>query len=143
MKKIVCLITVVFCPIFVCGGCDKFPMQTSPEQVKQDDPQAMYELGASHLLDGNKQEGMNLLRKAAEQGHTAAQRTIGYEYIDNGDKYEAIKWLRNPAEKGDVQAQMGLAACYGLDSSEGVEWLRKAAAQGDQDAIHYLKQIGR
>ena len=81
-------------------------------------------------------EPMESQRKAAEQGHAAAQNDLGICYY-NGQgvkqSYEdAVKWFRKAAEQGHADAMEKLAVCYekGLgmppSAEEAAKWRAKA-----------------
>lgn len=56
----------------------------------------------------NTTEGVMWLRKAAEQGNTAAQYNLGMLYEDGSgvkkDLQEALKWYGKAAEQGEPDA---------------------------------------
>ena len=102
---------------------------------------------------GEYDDGIEWLRKAAEQGNPFAMRRLG-SVFEAKDKAESDDWYRNAAEalytaakQGDARAQFELAGLYrdGLgvpkDSAEADKWFelaaknyRSAAEQGDPDA---------
>jgi TPR repeat protein len=57
-------------------------------------------------------EGIDWLKKAAEQGHAEAQRWLGKVYQDGPcwvkDRHEAIRWFRLAAAQGDAEAKQHL-----------------------------------
>jgi TPR repeat protein len=100
----------------------------------------MYVLGC-RLLNGegvptNTTKAVELLRKAAEMGHTKAQRRLGSYYLVAGDPDEARPWITQAAEAGDPEAQCALALDYALglgirqSDVEALKWYRKAADTG-------------
>ncbi len=93
-------------------------------------------------------EAVKWSRKAAEQGHAAAQNNLGWMY-GNGrgvaqDDVEAVKWYRKAAEQGYADAQVHLGWMYekgrgvAQDDVEAVKWYRKAAEQGEMYAQNNL-----
>ena len=124
----------------------------SDSPAEPDDAEGRYRLALRCAQgEGGKIDlarSFDLMRKAAEQGHTKAQCLLGI-YLETGlagkpDPEEAEKWfkkavadLRKLAEQGDFEAQSCLAVCYengfGIekDADLALEWLRKAADQGD------------
>lgn len=117
-----------------------------------DDAEGRYRLALRYAQgEGGKidlAKSFDLLRKAADQGHTKAQCLLGIYYetglAGESDSEEAKKWfkrsvgdLQKLAEQGDAEAQSCLAVCYengfGIEKDDklALEWLRKAADQGD------------
>ena len=89
-------------------------------------------------------EDFDAVKKAAEQGHAAAQFNLGVMY-DNGDGVpeddaEAVRWYHQAAEQGLALAQSNLGVMYengeGVpeDDAEAVRWYHQAAEQGYADA---------
>jgi Sel1 repeat-containing protein len=84
-------------------------------------------------------EASRWFRKAAAQGHAAAQLYLGaaYERGEGVDRNlaEAAHWYRMAGEQGNQEAQLGAGAAYELGLGdeqdwEAVGWCRKAAEQG-------------
>jgi hypothetical protein len=85
-------------------------------------------------------EVIGLLRKAADQGHAAAQHNLGAAYHQGQgvkqDFGEAVRWYRKAADQGYAEAQHNLGVVYGQgqgvkqDFGEAARWNRKAADQG-------------
>ena len=66
-------------------------------------------------VEQDEEEGVNLFRQAAEQGHGDAQYWLGQAYC------------------------LGKGA--GQDISEGLKWLMKAAEQGNENAVEALNTL--
>ena len=87
-------------------------------------------------------------RKAAEQGHAAAQNNLANCYYNGQgvaqDYVEAASWYRKAAEQGNTDAQNSLGNRYywgeGVqqDYALAVAWYRKAAEQGHAAAQNNL-----
>ena len=115
------------------------------------DPEAQYLLG--WLFRYGKKEGIFMdyeqavywYRKAADQGHAAAQNALGWMYKSGKgvsvDKKQAAYWFRKAAVQGHAVAQYGLGSIYGEkrlvgaaiaieDREQAIYWYRKAADQG-------------
>jgi hypothetical protein len=115
---------------------------------------------------GEFDDGIELLRKSAEQGNPFAMRFLGFVYAGK-DKAESDDWYRKAAEalyqaakQGDPRAQHDLAGLYrdGIgvpkDPAEADKWFvlaaknyRAAAEQGDPEAQcqlggFYMKGVG-
>ena len=84
------------------------------------------------------------LRKAAEEGHAAAQSRLGFCY-DVGEGFEknsalALTWYRKAAEQGEPNAQFRLGDFYsrgqGVEKNPilAAEWFQKSADQGNSMA---------
>ena len=93
-------------------------------------------------------EAARWYRRAAEQGHPAAQNDYGSICL-NGmgvlkDAAEAARWYRKAAEQGLAMAQFhyALRCLHGdgveRDDTEAVLWLGKAAEQGHVEATGQL-----
>ncbi len=88
--------------------------------------------------------GAQLIREAAEQGHSGAQTRLGLLYLEKTgaerDLTQAIRWLQVAAQD-NAMAQYHLGCCYedgtGVDKdpAEAAAWYRKAAAQGYDPAL--------
>ena len=93
-------------------------------------------------------QGIEQLRKAAEQGDAEAQNELGFIYVAGKgvpqDFGEALRWYGLSANQGHVEAQFNLGLMYdygkgvGGDYREAAVWYRKAANQGAADAQLHL-----
>jgi len=115
---------------------------------------------------GEYDDGIEWLRRSAEQGNPFAMRFLGFVY-DGKDKAESDDWYREAAgalykaaKQGDPRAQHDLAGLYregigvAKDSAEADKWFalaaknyRAAAEQGDPEAQYmlggfYMKGVG-
>ena len=102
--------------------------------------------------------GLNMLKKAAEQGHVCAQYRLGqlYDCGSDGvpaDSKQAFKWYMKAADQGLGSAQNCIGDMYNegqgveMNHEVAVEWFRKAAALGDSLARYnlgmaYIKGLG-
>ena len=124
--------------------------------AERGDPDAQYELAWMYFIgtDVPKDDAKSArwCRRAAEQGHAAAQVMLGskYEIGDLGmrqDYAEAVWWYRRAAEQGYAPGQFALAGQYreGLgvpqDYTEAVQWYRRAAEQGHPNAQFSLGEM--
>jgi len=97
-------------------------------------------------------------RKAAEQGHAAAQNRLGWMYEKGegteADHAEAVIWYQRAAEQGHINAMNDLGYMHrqgwGVSQSysEAIRWFRKAAEKYDSYAEYnmgqmYEKRLGR
>lgn len=102
----------------------------------QETADAQYQKGLSFYYKCNYSEAMAWLRKAADQGHAAAQNLLGVCYLDGYavpvDRSEAAKWFLKSAEQGEAAACYNLAGCYQVggdnlitDYAEAAKWYKK------------------
>ena len=119
---------------------------------EQLDANAQYELAYAFDYGTGVAEdheaAMGWYRKAAEQGHPAAQCRLGGKYFYGCgvelDRAVAAEWYRKAAEQGHPEAQerLGSSCFYGIDVAEdreeGIKWYRKAAEQGNEAAKRLL-----
>lgn len=101
--------------------------------------------------DEDKEEAIEWLRKAAEQGDGSAQKHLANcLYGGSGceiNRKEAVEWYKKSAEQGDVDAQYDLARC--LENGEGcaknldeaIKWYEKAAEQGNDIAVKAVARL--
>lgn len=118
--------------------------KSKPSSKARLTPNQMHRKGIEARNKSNNTEAVEWFRKAAEQGHAAAQCDLGTMYwMGHGvkeDHFEAAKWFRKSAEQGFPHAQWHLGKRYeygaGVEKSltEAVEWYRKGAENGDLDA---------
>ena len=124
---------------------DRQDAESAYSEAVVGDADAQYQLGMHFIFgDGvsqNYKEGVEWLRKSAEQGHAEAQYELSVCYrqgesVPQND-LEAVKWIRMAAEQGLDRAQSNLGMYYlrGIGVSKDLEvainWLRKAAEQGN------------
>ena len=101
--------------------------------------------------DKDKEEAVELFRKAAEQGNAFAQWNLGVMYYQGQgveqDFKEAFKWYQKAADQGEANAQYSLGVIYGM--SKGVEqnyvtayaWASIAATNGDETAPRFKSEF--
>ena len=121
----------------------------------QGDADVQYEASYSTGDGAPKDAGQAAIwyRKAAEQGHAAAQFLLGFLYDDGEgvpkDAGQAAIWYRKAAEQGHATAQNNLGVLYqdgaGVpkDAGEAAIWYRKAAEQGHATAQYHLGVLYR
>ncbi|HMM54170.1 MAG TPA: tetratricopeptide repeat protein [Candidatus Desulfobacillus sp.] len=108
--------------------------------AEQGDANAQVWLGRSLVLRQKPEQGMDWLRRAAEQGHLEAQTLLGLASLRGHDQpldaRQALKWLLPAAERGYAKAQGALAIAYLQvaeirDEAASRRWLAEAAQGGD------------
>ena len=106
-------------------------------------------LAEASLREGDVPTALSLLRKAADQGHPAAQARLadllhGAEF----DK-EAVELYRKAAEQGDPAGQFGLGRMYAngtgvaRDPMLALDWYRRAEKQNHAPALDALARAHR
>ena len=117
---------------------------------------AEWMIGKIYLERGEKEDGINWLKKAAE--HEAAQQENGCAQYYLGKMYllgedterdieEAVKWFEKASENGNQYAQYQLGKIYltGINGNQNMkkalEWLKKSAEQNNQYAQYMLGKI--
>ena len=87
-----------------------------------------------------KNQNIEKLRQAADQGPARVQYILGRRYDLGKDDREAVKWYLKAADQGYAKAQFNLGVKYAQgkgvpeDDSEAVKWYRLAAEQGHASA---------
>ncbi|MDP1690805.1 MAG: tetratricopeptide repeat protein [Burkholderiaceae bacterium] len=99
----------------------------------------------------NEHEALVWHRKAAEQGHAAAQNNAGTMYAAGEgapkDEQQAVQWFRKAADQGHAHAQTNLARRYldgkgsPKDLERGYFWLLLASAQGHAAAQRHRDEV--
>lgn len=122
------------------GGAAVSTVKAAPSA--EEDYQAALKAG----LDDDMVTSARLARRAAEQGHAAAQVIVAEKLWQGSAKKEAVEWFRKAAEQGYAEGQLGLAMMYMADQAEGKweqkkdyaearKWFVRAADQGNRQAI--------
>lgn len=119
----------------------------SKRAAERGDPVAQYSLGlwlAADVPYADKETAAKWFRKAAEQGHAAAQCTFGKCLRDGvgvpKDEAAAAEWFRKSAAQNNANAQFALGQCY--DDGAGLlknkfaawEWFSKAGKHAHSQA---------
>ncbi|CAG8735526.1 8725_t:CDS:2 [Rhizophagus irregularis] len=107
------------------------------------------------FLDGIKEreEGRELLKEAADEGHPDAQLfyafTLKNVLAEKDNKNTFIKYITKAAEGNNNFAQFNLGDIYykgklkiQKNENEGIKWLRKAALNDNNKAIQFLEEKG-
>lgn len=88
--------------------CFLSPQQTVALQMIQESADEQYQKGMYFHWQGNDAEAVVWLRKAAEQGHAAAQNALGVCYVHGYavpvDRDEAAVWFSKAAAQGMIVA---------------------------------------
>lgn len=129
---------------FICIALFILLLACSGKVAKEESPASLFELGLNYLkgndsldIDMDKEKGIVLIRRSAEQGYADAQFNFGLAYYRgegvSEDETQAIYWWRKAAEQGYAHAQYGLGEAYNQgkgvpqDYAQAVSWWRKAA----------------
>ena len=143
---------------FICIALFILLLACSGKVAKEESPESLFELGLNYLkgndsldIDMDKEKGIVLIRRSAEQGYADAQFNLGLAYYRgegvSQDYTQAVSWYRKAAEQGVAAAQYNLGVCYykgegvSQDYTQAVSWWCKAAEQGHSLAIEYLNNV--
>ena len=141
---------------YMSGRCfnrsEKIAVKYLKKAANQGNTDAMLELGDIGL-SGNEnfsnEDGIAMIRKAAEAGDPEGQYKLGYLYLDGVLKEkdeeshsEGIKWVLASANQNYASAQALTGLLYENSGEEGYvqaeEWYRKAAEQNLPDGQYML-----
>jgi|CXWL01.1.fsa_nt_gi localization factor PodJL len=125
------------------------PSSASLEQAAQSgDLTAQYELALQRLSAGRTQEGVTLLRRAADRGFAMAQYRLAklYERGEGvtADLAVARQWTERAAAAGNRRAMHDLGVYFArgegapLDEAAAFRWFRQAAELGVADSQYNL-----
>ena len=143
---------------FICIALFILLLACSGKVAKEESPESLFELGLNYLkgndsldIDMDKEKGIALIRRSAEQGYADAQFNLGLAYYRgegvSQDYTQAVSWYRKAAEQGVAAAQYNLGVCYykgegvSQDYVQAVSWWCKAAEQGHSLALVYLNYV--
>jgi hypothetical protein len=135
-----------FCREPAISGEEKHNKRTM-KRVKANDPVALNQMGARHLVEGDYESGLRFLNSAAELGDSIAHNLLGHSYY-NGEGVEkdlekGIHHLEEAAIGGHPDARYDLA-CY-EDKNGNIERMVKhliiAAKLGYEDSMKSLWKI--
>jgi localization factor PodJL len=129
------------------------PLSTQPkaDAATAEDLDALYREG-TRAVEANQPEGVELLRRAANLGHSPSQFYLSklYEEGRGGlpkDPAEARRWTERAAENGNRQAMHNLGIAY-VDGKGGpknsalaAQWFRRAADLGLVDSQYNLAAL--
>ncbi len=125
------------------------PRNVSLEQAATTgDLTAQYELGLQRLAAGRSQDGVTLLRRAADRGFAMAQYRLAklYERGEgvSADLVVARQWTERAAAAGNRRAMHDLGVYFArgegapLDEAAAFRWFRQAAELGVADSQYNL-----
>lgn len=125
------------------------PRNVTLEQAAQSgDLTAQYELALQRLASGRSQEGVTLLRRAADRGFAMAQYRLAklYERGEgvSADLAVARQWTERAAGAGNRRAMHDLGVYFArgegapLDEAAAFRWFRQAAELGVADSQYNL-----
>lgn len=125
------------------------PRNVSLEQAAQSgDLTAQYELALQRLAGGRTQEGVTMLRRAADRGFAMAQYRLAKLY-ERGEGVQtdlavARQWTERAAASGNRRAMHDLGVYFArgegapLDEAAAFRWFRQAAELGVADSQYNL-----
>ena len=109
-------------------------------------PRAEYLYGLCLYSEKNNKEGLQWMKRAAEQGEAKAYLTVGVAYLIGrtvpADLNEALKWFRLGEKENDHDCIFHIAASCGygdlISEKESIKYLKKAARLGNEKAPRVL-----
>ncbi len=124
------------------------------KQAKEGNAEAQYELAKDYYtgtgVSKDSKQGLEWLRKSADQGHPGAEFALAvlYRKGELKDPKQGLVWLQKSAVHNNGAAEYELG-CLFRDGEGGVSknpheaalWLRKAARQQNQPAQNALEQL--
>ncbi|MFD2189295.1 tetratricopeptide repeat protein [Pistricoccus aurantiacus] len=118
------------------------------EAAKNGLASAQSDLGELQLANGQIDQGLSWLKKAADQGYTPARLDLAHAYLDGDivtpDTAQGLKYLEQAVNAGDVNAYQLKGKVYlkGIgvqkDAGKAETWLRRASQAGDTSASALL-----
>ena len=131
---------------FSCGKPKAKPDATLLEKAMDGDAESQYSLANWYATQGQNDDYIEWLTKAAEQEYVAAQYDLAVSY-DEGDcakkdKATAVKWYKKAMENGDGDASFNLGVMYELgdyvkeDKATAFQYYKQAAQRGHVKAMH-------
>lgn len=104
--------------------------------AKKSHPKAMYVIGKRYLSKKMEEEGLALIKKAADQGDADACLQVGLVYREGGDFLRAFEWISKAHNMKKVEATFYLGSLYhqGHHSDDRIPDLEKAAKYYDEAA---------
>jgi TPR repeat protein len=124
------------------------------KQAKEGNAEAQYELAKDYYtgtgVPKDSKQGLEWLRKSADQGHPGAEFALAvlYRKGELKDPKQGLVWLQKSAAHNNAAAEYELG-CLFRDGEGGVSknpheaaaWLRKAARQKNEPAQNGLEQM--
>ena len=112
------------------------------QQAATVEPDAIYNLAMLQIGDGNVDEGVRGLRKAAKMGSALAMTNLGVAFYKGAGGLKksvkkAIKWLKR-AGTADALFKTSQLLLEAGAQEEAVVWLRRAAVAGNHQARQRL-----
>ncbi len=106
---------------------------SKPREVSTESAEGLYQRGQKYASGaGGARDylrAMEYYRRAAEQGHVAAQYSVGWLFEQGlgvtKDTALAKHWYRQAAEQGDAQAQTNLGVLYATEATSPSNWQRR------------------
>lgn len=119
--------------------------------AEQNFPDGQFAYGCDLLNEGNTQEALEWLDKAADQNHLTALHDLNVIYFQGEygipkDEKKGLAYLMRGVELGvtDAMCDLGerLLSGNGVkhDYAKGKEWMQKAAGMGSERAQHFIME---
>jgi TPR repeat protein len=147
---------VLLCAIAACVHLPPAAAQTQNiatlhKQAKEGNAEAQYELAKAYYtgtgVPKDSKQGLEWLRKSANQGHSGAEFALAilYRKGELKDPKQGLEWLTKSAGHGNSAAEYELALVYlkgeqniARDPKQALEWLRKSASQNNAASQYQL-----
>lgn len=124
------------------------------KQAKEGNAEAQYELAKTYYTGSgvpkDSRQGLEWLRKSADQGHPGAEFALAvlYRKGELKDPKQGLVWLRKSAAHNNAAAEYELGSLFrdgegrvSKNPHEAALWLRKAARQKNEAAQNGLEQM--
>ena len=116
--------------------------------AKQGDLKSQGELSYYYYQSKQYKKAFHWIKKAALQGHSAAQFNTGLMYEEGQgvrkDYSQALGWYKKAAKNGNLEAQYNIGVIYyngkevAKDYKKAFHWIKKAALQGHSAAQYNI-----
>jgi len=121
-------------------------LEKEKARAQKGNAEAQYGCGVILLaFDKHSAEGIQWMKKAAEQGHARAQNELGLCYRDgDGVKQstvEALGWLRKAAEQGNKIAQQNYDELIAAATNRGGSQQNRGASGSQQDSGNAMAEL--
>ncbi len=134
------------------GNYAKAVAEWRPLAIKGD-ADAQYYMGQAYKsgrgVPVDLKQAEDWYRRAAEQGHPAAEANIGLVMFQNGKRQEALPWIRKSSDRGDPRAQYLLGTAMFNGDLVAKDWVQayalmtRASASGLPAASNSLAQMDK
>lgn len=117
------------------------------KSAREEDPNAMGELGMFYLDTQDYERALELCQKGAQKGNAYSLYCLGWTHYEGKavaqDTAKARKWFNKAARKGSLEAQLWLGKQFLKDKNpkQAFNWFKKGAKRGDAQAQYELGRL--